>query len=164
MVLLILIITAICLGSLTNAASTNRTNIEKTDCTRRFVNDNGNSQTERYQCPDFGDTLEQTQCCDRMLERCCVATKATKFYELPQHLAILISVVVVLAAIIFAGAMIVCCCWERCPLYMACRAEAKPDYIAKPDDVGDSLMPGGNMEDAKMYEFVKASKVYNPVN
>jgi len=148
-------------GSMSMAASVNRTT---TECQRRFVNDNGNSVTEIYFCPDFDGLPDEVHCCHQLTERCCMSPKTPGLFDLPKTTAIIIATTAVLAAAILTGVMVACCCWEKCPLYLACRAEAKPDYIAKPEDVaGLSLMPDDNVEDVKTYAFGKAASGYDRV-
>ncbi|VDP16642.1 unnamed protein product [Soboliphyme baturini] len=81
-----------------------------------------------YSCPTSDDPNSLTQCCEPLQYRCCAARKR-QFFEIDQSLGVGIAVTVVLLATLLIVVLITCCCWERCPLYLICRAEAKPDYL-----------------------------------
>ncbi|CDW53102.1 hypothetical protein TTRE_0000136501 [Trichuris trichiura] len=106
-----------------------------------------------YTCPAPGVPQHWTSCCDPPSHNCCrvPGKEPSNLFEIDQTAGIFVAAGVIIVCVVTAVVLILCCCWERCPLYLICRTEAKPDYIATGDEVVYSAMPTENEEDLKLY-------------
>ncbi|KAL1229082.1 Cell surface A33 antigen [Trichinella pseudospiralis] len=101
-----------------------------------------------YKCPVPGAPQHWTKCCDPPSHNCCkISTDTMSIFDINQTVGIFVAVGVVIICIVIGITVIVCCCWEKCPMYLMCRSEAKPDYIASPKDANYASMPTENEEE-----------------
>uniref|UniRef100_A0A915K313 Uncharacterized protein n=1 Tax=Romanomermis culicivorax TaxID=13658 RepID=A0A915K313_ROMCU len=126
---------------------------KETQCGGRYYTSNDINDVKAYSkvytCP-LGNDRINTDCCDPPTYNCCQPPKSA--LDIENGLGIVIAVSVIILLLIGTFTMTICCCWEKCPLYMACRKEAKLDYIATMDDAEVLHMPGENTAELKTYD------------
>uniref|UniRef100_A0A914VSE6 Uncharacterized protein n=1 Tax=Plectus sambesii TaxID=2011161 RepID=A0A914VSE6_9BILA len=131
---------------------------------REEVDANGKKEQRRirvpsYQCPTTAHTDAEDRCCDPARFNCC---REPTFFEMEMGKAIVITLAAVLLAIAITVVLIICFCNDRCILHKLIRKEAKPDYIAHPDEVANltgTEMPSENKQHVRVYE-VNTDVVY----